>query len=1215
MRKLALLLIPLLLLSVNFLSAQGDQPAGDADNALIIADVLPADGSDGVDPEATITVIFNRPVVPLTIAEEMDDLPDPLTITPAVEGEGEWLNTSIYIFRPDTALAGGTTYTVTVDDVTAVDGATLAEPYTWSFTTVSLAVSEVVPFDGTAEVVLDETVQVRFNQPVERASVESAFYLRNTETNELASGTFEWADDSAGFRFIPDDQLELDTIYEAGFAANTAQGAAGGDPMAQARAWTFSTVPFPEVVSTVPRDREQNAYPYGGFTIFFASPMDIDSLEGKIEIDPEPWREFDAYYGDWDNSYTLSFPTEPSTNYTITIEPGMRDIYGNEITEATVIRYRTAPYDPDVMLQVPGPIGFYNGNNEQTQLFLTHRNVSEIDLELYGMDTSTFLSLNDNYYSADQINPADLELLRQWTIESVAPLNARRYELLNLGGTQAVDCPGAPESRLMVGDSAIVVATDALRARQTPPDGEIVTLLYRDYRLPVVGGPVCDNGMLWWEVTLRDDRRAWVAEGTIDEYFLDLGSAAERTPVDVADADGEALPPGVYMLRVTAPETSARGYSPTTHMIVVGTANLTFKNAIGGALVWATDVNTGLPIPDAPITIYDAAGVEVGGGVSDDDGLLELDLPDVPDLYRRRSAVIDTDDYFGVTYSGWSDGIEGWNFGQFSNYYPERYRGYLYTDRPIYRPDQPVYFRGILRARDDVRYTPTTMGTVDVQITDPEGQIVYQKKLPLSEYGTYSDQFNLDPDAALGYYRIGVTLPGDRFDTGEGGSVTFGVAEYRVPEFEVTVSTQTPEVVQGDTITLTIDSRYYFGGVVSGANVEYNVVAQPYFFEYEGGNYSFIDFDADTGASEIYSGGGGLVTSGEGVTDASGQLVIEIPADLDDATQSQQYTVEAVVSDESGQAVAGRTSVIVHKGLVYIGVQPENYVSTSGEETTFNLIAVDWDGEPVAEQAIDVEVVERRWSSVQEQDELGRTTWTYEVEEIPITSGDVTTDAQGRASFTFTPPNGGVFKLKASARDEAGNEVISAATAWVSGREYVAWRQQNSNRIDLIADRAAYEVGDTAEILITSPFQGAAEALVTVERGGILTAERITLDTNSYVYQLPIEEAFAPNVYVTVMLVKGVDATNPVAAFRMGMVQLAVDNERKQITIEIEPDVEQAGPGDTVTYTVRTTDVDGEPVQAEVGVGLSDLASLSIADPNSQPLLTFFYGQQGLIIS
>jgi len=175
------------------------------------------------------------------------------------------------------------------------------------------------------------------------------------------------------------------------------------------------------------------------------------------------------------------------------------------------------------------------------------------------------------------------------------------------------------------------------------------------------------------------------------------------------------------------------------------------------------------------------------------------------------------------------------------------------------------------------------------------------------------------------------------------------------------------------------------------------------------------------------------------------------------------------------------------------------------------------------------------------------------------------------------------FKVKIKSRDAKGNEVIASTTLWVSSEQYVSWRQQNSNRIDLIADKKNYTVGETAEILIASPFQGTAEALVTVERGSVLKVEHVTLTSNSLIYKIPITEDFAPNVYVSVMLVKGVDVNNPVAAFRAGLVQLAVDNKQKEIQIDVTPDKAQAGPGDTVNYTVKTTDYAGKPIQAEVG--------------------------------
>ncbi len=1191
---------------------------------LEVTDVLPRDASSEIATNAAITVIFNRPVVPLVSAEEAAALPSPITITPAAAGKGEWLNTSIYVFRPDPALAGGTQYTVMVNaDVAAQDGATLDKPFSWSFKTVSPAVIEFIPTLPAINMPLTGTVQIRFNQPMNRASVEAAFSVTAQGATEPTKGTFEWAEDGAGFMFKPESLLKIDTVYDVILNAGS-QALNGGESIRETGTWSFATVPLPGIISTDPSDGAGNVYPYGSLTIYFASQMNTDSLKDKITIEPKPWRDPDFYYGDYDYSYNASFPVEPSTTYTVTIAAGMEDVNGNAITEPRTITFTTAPYDPTFTLQVPGEVGFYNAKADATRLYLTHRNISSLNLQLYSVPLSQFATAlaQDSYGPAGNFRPDSTTLLRSWQMSATSTLNATKYELLQLGddNSMGANCPSAPASKLKVGDVAIVISgPEAVRARASAPDGEVIEQLYKDYQLPVIGGPTCANNLVWWQVELRDGRKAWVAEAVIEngapEYLLDVRIASQNTPVDVTAGNGKTLNPGIYLLQASSPETDAMGYRANGHFMVVATANLTLKYSVDKLLVWATDIQTGAPLANANISVYGKAYQELQSGVTDADGLVTLNIPRMDSLYEPLFATLQDEGQFGLGYIGWSDGIEPYQFGQNYNYYPEKYRTYLYTDRPIYRPDQPVYFRGVLRLQNDVEYTPSGLTEIPVKIIDPEGQSVFEQTVPITPYGTFSGQFDIADDAPLGYYQVQAILPGSEPEGNyqPSTSLTFGVAEFRLPEFQVNVTPAADAVVQGDTVNVTIDSKYFFGGAVSNAKVEYSVVANPYFFTYKGnGYYDFEDFNYDEGASAFYGGGGSQVASGSGVTDAQGQLVVEIPAALTDNTQSQEFTIEATITDESQQVVAGRTQVVVHKGELYVGARPEEYVSNAGQEATVNLIAVDWESNGIPNQPIDIEVVERRWSSVQEQDETGRTTWTWQVEEIPVTTGNATTDENGKAIFKFTPPNGGVFKVKLTTRDGNGNDVVASTSMWVSSAEYVSWRQQNSNRIDLISDKKDYTVGETAEILIASPFQGTAEALVTVERGSVLMVEHVTLTTNSLIYKIPITADFAPNVYVSVMLVKGVDENNPVAAFREGLVQLAVDNKQKEIQISITPDKEQAGPRETVNYTVKTTDFAGNPVQAEVGVGLTDLASLSIAEPNSSPILAYFYGQQGL---
>lgn len=1185
---------------------------------LSVAEVFPAPDATDISPVGRLTVIFSRPVVPLGITGEVENLPQPLLFEPVVTGRGEWVSTSIYSFTPDPALLGGTEYRVQVDPTLATfDGLVQAEPFAWEFSTAKPQVIQATPRQG-ATVPLHQTFTLRFDQPMDRASTEAAFYLYSSETDDLIPGTFTWNEGNTAFTFEPSERLFLDLLYIYGISLE-ARAANGGGALLEAKEYSVATVPLPAVTGSDPRDGASSR-PYGGARLFFASPMNIETLEERVRIDPAPAVDPDFYYSEWNNSYSINFSPLPSTRYTITLEAGAEDIYGNRIERPFTFSYTTERYDPDVSLRVPYGIGFYNAYREPTELFITSLNVSALELTLRRVDLDTVVEVATDlgmYGIADYsfIFAEENALIREWTIARDVPENVVRYERLNLGAQTRSECPGAMPTRLQVGDSAIVISDpDPVRARSAPGGGEIVDLLYKNYALPIVGGPECIDGILWWEVTLRDQSRAWVAEAVGDEYLIDVRVPSQTAPVTVEMANGDRLPPGLYHLEVQAPELRTRSYTPQRHVLVVATAVLTMKTSTDSVTVWATDVQSGASLVDVPIRVYGAGSQVIAEGRTNAEGIFSAAVPRVNDLYAPRVAVLNASDQFGMTFSDWTDGLDPWQFGQNYDFYPSPVSTYAYTDRPVYRTDQPVYFRGVVRAKDDVTYTPLDRSTVPVTITDPNGDIVFSADLPLTPFGTFSGQFDIAADASLGSYYLNVDLAVEGYDYFYGGGVSFLVAEYRLPEFRVEAQAQAAEIVRDEMVRVDVESTYFFGGAVSGGSLTYNVIRAPYYFSYSGpGYYSFFDYDADSGPGPYYSGyGEEFIASGEGVLDAQGRFTIEVPADVVKATTSQTLTVEATVTDESQQAVSGRASVIVHSSLIYAGVRPESYVGTANQESAFEMIVVDWDSQPVANQVLDVEIVERRWSNVQEQDDRGRTTWKWEVEEISVANGSVTSGPDGKARFAFTPPNGGVFKARVTTRDTNGNQAVSASTLWVSSREYVSWRQQNSNRIDLIIDQDDYQIGDTARILITSPFQGTAQALVTVERGDILSIERITLDSNSYVYEVPITEDYAPNAYVSVFLVKGVDANNPVATFRMGMVQFGVEINRKEISIDINTDVERAQPQQTVTYTVRTTDYKGDPVSAEVGIAVTDLAALSLAAPNSGPILSHFYGEQGL---
>ena len=427
----------------------------------------------------------------------------------------------------------------------------------------------------------------------------------------------------------------------------------------------------------------------------------------------------------------------------------------------------------------------------------------------------------------------------------------------------------------------------------------------------VIDGPRCVESVNWWQVELQDGRRAWVAEGSDEEYFL---RPSERQDNDTG------LDAGVYFLEAQSPGLERYAWQ-NKHFLNVATAVLTVKQATDRLTIWAVDLKSGAPIVGEEVAVYGAGGSLAGRGTSDGDGIAIVDIPYTRDLYSPFVAVLDAPGQFGIGYSNWSNGTEPWNFGYRFTWSPRAYQTYLHTDRPVYRSGQPVYFRGIVRSKDDVVYMPAPLESVPVFIRDAQGEIVFQRDLMLSEFGTFNGKFEIAPDASLGAYTLEVSLPREDEFMHDGSAITFLVAEYRLPEYQVTLSTEQPEIVTGDSASFNLEGRYFFGGPVSNAAAIYAVYSAPYDFNYTGeGRYDFADHDVyETGADGYEFGR--VIDEGSTVTAEDGKAGFALVGELSAEPRSQLWRVEAAIRDEAGQAIYDSANLVVHQALLYVGAR------------------------------------------------------------------------------------------------------------------------------------------------------------------------------------------------------------------------------------------------------------------------------------------------------
>lgn len=1071
---------------------------------LEVSQVLPADGTEQVDVDTTITVMFNRPVVPLVHSAQVASLPQPLRLEPAVAGKGEWLNTSIYVFRPSQPMAAGTTYQAIVPaGLSDLTGGVLASDYAWSFTTQAPRILWIRPEDKATRVGLNESISVTFNQPMDRASTEAAFRIVTDATTTPPAGTFSWNTAGTELGWRPRGMLAMATAYtwEMGAGANAAAGQAALENSMVAQFWT---VEYPALLFTSPADGETRADPYGGLDLYFASPMDSATIVPNLTILPEPTRVY-TWYDSWEDRFYVGFTKQPSTDYTVTVGAGMADPYGNTLGRETVVRFTTNQLSPMAHLNTPGTIGTYNAYTP-TVVYAVYRNVNRLDLTLSSLSSDDLVRLT-------------------------AP-----------GSWQAWD-------------------------RYTPPSGSII----RQWNVPVED-PL-DQTLIW------------------------------RLPLTV---DGRnPLPPGVYYLTMTSP--GLEYWNTSRHVLVVSSINLTVKAAADQVLVWATDLVSGQPVVDLPITLVDSDRQRMASGRTGKDGLFFSTYESEAYALYAFSAQ-PGDDLFSAGSTDWTSGISPWDFSlPYEDYRFQRDKVYLYTDRPIYRPGHTVYFKGILREPDEARYRLPDRSTIVIEAYDWNDTLIYQKTLSVSAEGTFAGEIHLDQDARTGGYHFLVD------PRGIGEWVYFQVAAYRKPEYQVEVASAREHLVAGETVQAEVTASYFFGGPVNNARVEWVVLSDSYSFSGPG-RYSYQDYSDWYDYwwdQEPFYGYGQAVAEGIGLTDSEGRLTIQLPADLGDKTSARLWTLEATVIDINEQRVTGRTQVVIHPAAQYAGIYADRYVATMGEQQGVNLIAVDLQSEPVAGADVTFVALQREWFNVQ-LTEGDRTWWEWTVQETPVFTQSVRTGADGRATLTFDPPAGGSYRLRVIIRDDAGRENRASTFLWVSGDAFVSWRMENNDRIELIADRDSYQPGDVAEILIPSPYQGEVQALVTVERGKFFQQQVITLRGNSEIYRLPITAEYAPTVYVSVVLVKGIDETNPLSGFKVGVVRLNVSAEQQALTVTLTPQSTTLGPGDIASYDVLVTDHQGRPVEAELSLALVDLSVLTLAADPAPPILDAFYSGRGL---
>ncbi|HEX8283632.1 MAG TPA: MG2 domain-containing protein [Pyrinomonadaceae bacterium] len=677
--------------------------------------------------------------------------------------------------------------------------------------------------------------------------------------------------------------------------------------------------------------------------------------------------------------------------------------------------------------------------------------------------------------------------------------------------------------------------------------------------------------------------------------------------------------PGVYLVEAVDGDLRAFGI-----LIVTDIATVQKTSRDGQMLVYAVERKTGQPREGVKVLVV-RKRADLVSGVTDKQGLLKLQVvekkPPAPveeeepaeDAEAAPEEAQGTDSYLVMATEGDNFAISDLDSYYFGGYGDEEpgapvLTSLVYTDRPVYRPEQKVYFKGIIRERTPDGYRLPAGKTAAVTVTDQTGATIFEQELPLSTRGTFSGELDLPEESPLGSYNITAAVGESSADG------YFTVEEYKKPEYKVKVTTPQGYVRAGERARFTVSANYFFGAPVTKASVKYYVYrSRDYGWWRESGDEGDDEIGADPTAEE--GGGGGedyggysdeMMLEGEGKLDAQGRLDVDFTVPPPDAKDRWDYSyrLEAEVTDAARRSMSASASFTGVRSNVTAYAYPDRYVYSQGDPAHVNVYASDREGRPV-QTRVKLTFFERRWLKVVKKDESGYEYPEYETKEKELSSAFVETNAEGQGAMDYVAPAPGSILIRATIEEAGKPVVMEAGSMWVADREG-RWEDVSydaEGEIKLVPDKKSYKPGETARILALLPKEKA-HLLVTTELDGVLGVRQLSVEGRAAIIDLPIEARFAPNVFLNVTYVRGSEMYTQ-------EVEIRVPARDKMLKLEIIPNKKEFRPRETASYTVFARNADGSPAAgAEVSLGVVDESVYSIAPESAADIRRVFYGQR-----
>jgi len=555
---------------------------------------------------------------------------------------------------------------------------------------------------------------------------------------------------------------------------------------------------------------------------------------------------------------------------------------------------------------------------------------------------------------------------------------------------------------------------------------------------------------------------------------------------------------------------------------------------------------------------------------------------------------------------------------------------HVFSERPIYRPEEPAHIKGYVRTYNGGALKLTRTGGALV-VTGPNNQ-EWRIPVKLDASGSFYHKFDAQTPAT-GDYQVKFEPDAPKKDakkeeSGEGaeaetaaqdtscGQFSFKKEAYRLPTFEVVLNAPQTVALDG-TFDVDLLARYFAGGLAADRPVKWRAAQFPHVFTPPNREGFLFSTDAR------FSGDGKFKSTAilerDARTDAGGAARMTFDTSIEPTAQPRRYSIEATVTGDDGIEVRNVQNVVALPPFV-LGVKTPRYVERPGVITP-ELIAVDGKGETIAGVEMTLRLIKRNWISTLQASDFaqGAAKYVTQVQDETILERKVTS-AKDAQKFELTTKDAGVYLVQLEAYDKLKRRQQVSVDFFVGGNTPVTFARPPAASATVTTDKEKYAPGETATLVIQSPFQNARALAIVEEPNGVYDYSFVDIANGFGRFALPVKKEQTPKLAVHFLVMRGRlkdSAPQPSANFDQGKpVTIAatkwieVTPVKNMVNVKLEAPG-KARPGQEVEVTLKLTDDTGKPIAGDATFWMVDQAVLSLAKERAlDPLPDFIVARE-----